>query len=142
MSNVPKVDVENLREINAALPLRKISDQIDRLALSADVKSLVMDLARVTVAVGDVVLQIGRKILTVVFEILARFPNTVFGVVISVAVGLLVASIPFIGATLSAFLMPLLVAFGLTRGAIADFANASWTSRINELEARLARVGA
>lgn len=130
------------REINTALPLRKIAEQLDRLPLSADTKALIMDLAHVTVRTGEFVLQIGRKILSVVFEILKRFPQTTFGVVVSVAVAMLIASIPLLGGVLAPFLGPLIVAFGLTKGAIADMSNAAWASRIGELEVRLGQLSA
>lgn len=105
-----------LAELNTSLPLRRIGEQIDRLPLSADIKALLLDLAKVTAKVGGTVLRIGAKILTVVFDIISQFPNTVFGVVISVCIGLLIGSIPMIGALLTPFLMPLLVAFGLAKG--------------------------
>ena len=38
------------------------------------------------------------------------------------------------------FLMPLLVAFGLVKGAIADLANAGWAARIRDLEVKLSKV--
>lgn len=131
-----------LAELNTSLPLRRIGEQIDRLPLSADIKALLLDLAKVTAKVGGTVLRIGAKILTVVFDIISQFPNTVFGVVISVCIGLLIGSIPMIGALLTPFLMPLLVAFGLAKGAIADLGNAGWAARIRDLEAKLATVSA
>lgn len=134
--------VEVVREINTALPLRKITDRLERMVLSADVKAILLDLARISVKVGEVVLQIGRKILTVVFEILSRFPNTIFGVVIGVAIGMLIGSIPFLGAVLAPVLTPLMIAYGLTKGAIADLSNQKWASSVRDLEARLARMGA
>ena len=129
-------------ELNTSLPLRKICEQIDRLPLSADIKALLLDLAKVTVKVGETVLKIGAKILSVAFEIIGKFPNTVFGVVISVCLGLLIGSVPFIGGLLTPFLMPLLVAFGLTKGAIADLANQGWAARIRDLESKLTSVSA
>lgn len=129
-------------EINTAEPLRKIRRRIEDLPLSADIKALLLDLAQITVQAGRAVLQIGRKILTVVFDILGRFPNTTFGVVVSVAISLMIGSVPFIGALLAPFLGPLLVAFGLTKGMVADLANASWAGRIRDLEAKLARFEA
>lgn len=140
MSNLSGEAATVVMEINTGLPLRKLAAQIDRLALSADVKSLLMDLARITMKVGEVVLQIGRKIISVAFDIIARFPNTIFGIVIGVAVALLVGSIPLLGGLLTPFAMPLLLAFGLTKGAIADMANEGWTSRIRELETQLVQV--
>lgn len=131
-----------LAELNTSLPLRKITERIDRLPLSADIKALLLDLAKLTVKVGGTVLKIGAKFLSVVFEVIGQFPNTVFGVVISVCLGLLIGSIPLTGGLLAPFLMPLLVAFGLAKGAIADVANAGWAARIRDLEAKLASVSA
>lgn len=131
---------EDLREINTGLPLRKLTEKLDRLALSSDAKAILLDLARFTVRVGDVVLEVGRKILSLVFEIVTRFPNTTFGAVISVTVGLLLASVPFL-AGLAPFLTALMLVFGLTKGAIKDLEAANWGGQIRELEARLARIG-
>lgn len=140
MTSIPSDPAMVVADLNTALPLRKISEQIDRLPLSADIKALLLDLAKVTVNVGTTVLKIGAKILTVVFDIIGQFPNAVFGLVVSVCVGMLVASVPLIGGLLAPFLLPLMVAFGLAKGAIADLANASWAARIRDLEARLAAV--
>lgn len=128
-------------EINTSLPLRKILDVLDRLDISSDAKALLMDLARFTVKVGEVVLQVGRKILSLVSEIVARFPNTTFGVVVSVSVGLLVASLPLV-AGLAPIATALLLIFGLTKGMIKDLENAQWTTQIRALEERLLQVGA
>ena len=51
-----------LRDINDAMPLRKIADALDRMSLSADTKALLMDLAAVTVKAGEFVVNLGRKI--------------------------------------------------------------------------------
>jgi hypothetical protein len=127
-------------DLNTSLPLRIITQQIERLAISADVKAILLDLAKITVNIGGTIVKIGAKILTVVFDIISQFPNTTFGVVISVCLGLLIGSIPLIGTLLAPFLMPLLVAFGLVKGAIADLANAGWAARIRDLEVKLSKV--
>lgn len=127
------------REINVAEPLRKLRRRIEELPLSADIKALLVDLAQITVWAGRAVLQLGRQILTLVFDIVRRFPNTTFGVVVSVAISMLIGSIPFVGAVLAPFLAPLMIAFGLTKGMVADLANAGWADRIRDLEAKLAQ---
>lgn len=127
------------QEINVAEPLRKLRRRIEELSLSADIKALLLDLAQITIRAGRAVLQLGRQILTLVFDIVRRFPNTTFGVVVSVAVSMLIGSVPFVGAVLTPFLAPLMIAFGLTKGMVADLANAGWADRIRDLEAKLAQ---
>lgn len=124
--------------INDSLPLRKLKDLIERLSISADAKALLMDVARLTVKAGQFVLNIGRKILTVAFEIVQRFPRTVFGVIIAFIVTALIASIPFLGGLLAPVVGPLMLAFGVTTGALHDMRDAGWTSRVRELERQLA----
>jgi hypothetical protein len=129
-------------EINASLPLRKIASMIDRTDLSADTKALLMDLAKLTVTVGTTVVSIGRKILTLAFDIVAAFPNSTFGVVVAVIVSMLIASVPFVGAVLAPLIGPLLLALGLTMGAIADLRTRAWTARIQSLETQLSNLKA
>jgi uncharacterized BrkB/YihY/UPF0761 family membrane protein len=126
--------------INDALPLRKLRDLIDRLSISADAKALLMDVARLTYTAGKVVLNIGRKIVSLAFEIAQRFPKTTFGAVIAVIVTALIASIPFLGALLTPVVGPLLLAFGLTAGAFNDMRDSGWTTRVRDLEDQLAMV--
>jgi hypothetical protein len=126
--------------INDALPLRKLRDLIDRLSISADAKALLMDVARLTYTAGQVVLNIGRKIVSLAFDIAQRFPKTTFGAVIAVIVTALIASIPFLGAVLTPVVGPLLLAFGLTAGALNDMRDSGWTTRVRDLETQLAMV--
>lgn len=126
--------------INDALPLRKLRDLIDRLEISADAKALLFDIANLTVQSGKFVLNIGRKILTFAFEIVRKFPKTIFGLVVATIVTSLIASIPWIGGLLAPIAGPLILAFGLSAGAINDMRDASWASRIDELEQKLAMV--
>ena len=126
--------------INDALPLRKLRDLIDRLSISADAKALLMDVARLTFTAGQVVLNIGRKIMSLAFEIAQRFPKTTFGAVIAVIVTALIANIPFLGALLTPVVGPLLLAFGLTAGALNDMRDSGWTIRVRDLETQLAMV--
>lgn len=137
------VDMQSIAaEINASMPMRKIRDLLDRTDLSADVKAVLMDIAGLTVTAGQVVLNIGRKIISVAFEIIQKFPKTTFGIVIAFIVIALVAAVPVVGATLASFTGPLLVACGLTLGALEDMKDASWTRPVTRLEEQLVTITA
>ncbi|MGA0542589.1 hypothetical protein [Neotabrizicola sp. VNH66] len=125
---------------NSSLPLRILDDLIERMALSADAKALLSDLARITVHFGRVLIPIGRKILTLALEIVRSFPNTVFGIVVTVAVGLVLGSMGKIAVALGAVLTPLMLIFAVTKGMMADFAQANWASSLRDLERKLATV--
>ena len=128
MPVTPAETAANFADQNTALKLRKTTEQIERLVIFTDAKAIVVDLAKLTVTLAGMVLKIGAKILSVVLEIIKQFPNTPFGVVISVCLGLRIRSIQNTGRLLVPVLMPRLVAFGLGNGAIAGWANAGWSS--------------
>lgn len=129
-------------QINSTMPLRKISDLLDRTDISADAKAMLMDVARLTVTTGQYVLHIGRKIISVAFEIIQKFPKTTFGIVVAFIVVALVATVPMVGLLLASFTSPLLIACGLTIGAIEDMKDASWTKPVKRLEEQLATIAA
>ena len=129
-----------LRDINDAMPLRKIADALDRMSLSADTKALLMDLATVTVKAGEFVVNLGRKILTLALAVVQAFPGTIFGTVVAVAVGSIVAAIPVLGLILGPILSPLLVAYGLTVGALNDMNDPRWSDRLNDLQTKLSSL--
>ena len=83
LAKVTPNDFESaLSEITTALPLRKIVDRIDRMAISADAKALLKDLASISVRIGDTLVHVRRKVIDYAMEIVTRFPNTTFGVII------------------------------------------------------------
>lgn len=127
-------------DLNSSLPLKILDDLIERMALSADAKALLSDLARITVHFGGVLIPIGRKILTLALEIVRSFPNTVFGIVVTVAVGLVLGSMGKVAVALGAVLTPLMLIFAVTKGMMADFAQANWASSLRDLERKLATV--
>lgn len=129
-----------LRDINDAMPLRKIADALDRMSLSADTKALLMDLAAVTVKAGEFVVNLGRKILTLALAVVQAFPGTIFGTVVAVVVAALIAGFPVIGAAIAVFLKPLLVTYGLTVGALSDLRDPLWSDRLGDLEAKLSSL--
>lgn len=129
-----------LQDINDALPLRKIAEALDRMSLSADTKALLMDLAAVTVKAGEFVVNLGRKILTLALSIVRAFPGSIFGTIVAVVVASLIAGFPILGSFFAMFLQPLLMAFGLTMGALSDLRDPRWSDRLGDLEAKLSSL--
>lgn len=131
---------ELLAALNTVASTRQMGAAIEKLAISADAKSLLLDLSRITMKVGEAVFSLGKAILTFVVDIVKRFPNTAFGLVIGLTVSVMVGGIPVIGFILGPVLGKLLTAFGLTMGAIADFKDATIRSEIAALERKVAIV--
>jgi hypothetical protein len=129
-----------LKELNNVLSPRNVEAVIERLSVSADAKSLLLDLSRITMKVGSALFSLGKAILTFVINTVKKFPNTTFGLVIGLTVSVMVGGIPVIGYILGPLLGKLLTAFGLTMGAVADFKDASIRSEIAALERKVAIV--
>ena len=125
-------------EFSDAPTLRALQARVERLNISADGKSLLMDLAKLTVTVGSKLIAFGRKVLSVVFNLVERFQNVAFGIVIALVLSAVLASIPLLGPTISALLTPILLALGIARGAVQDFRNATLQSEIDALSQKMA----
>ncbi|MBC7737358.1 MAG: hypothetical protein H7245_09115 [Candidatus Saccharibacteria bacterium] len=129
-----------LQEMEASLSLRKIKSSLERLNCSADTKALLMDLAQITFKVGEKIISVGRKVISFALDLVQRFPNTTFGLVVGLTLSVLVSSIPLLGLVLGPLLTPLFLAFGLSMGALADFKDIGVRSRISELEQKFAII--
>lgn len=121
---------------------KHLRSQIDRLDVSADAKALLNDLLEVVIEVGGRVISAGQRILAFVFDMMKRFPNTTFGVIVALVISSLIASIPLLGLVLGPLMTPLLIAFGLAAGALADMQDAPFRSRIAKLEQHFAAATA
>lgn len=122
-----------VRDVNASLPERKLVNLIERTNLSADVKAILRDLARITVRVGSKVLAIGRKILAFVFDLIRAFPTVTLGVIAALVLTSLIAGIPLLGGLLSAALGALLLSIGVAAGALNDLLSDKLKERIDAL---------
>jgi hypothetical protein len=127
--------------IAQAPPRRVIVSALDRLDISADAKALLRDLADLTVTVGRQVLAVGRKIVAFALGLLKAFPNTLFGVTVGLIVASLIGSAAVIGTFLAPVLGPLLVAFGLTVGAIRDMVDGGLREAVAEFVEELRGIG-
>ena len=122
-----------IKDINSSLPERKLVALIERTNLSADMKALLSDLARVTVKIGAKILAIGRKILTFVLELVRAFPTVTLGILAALVITALIGAIPLFGGFLASALGSLLLALGIGAGALNDFLSPSLSERIDRL---------
>lgn len=133
-----------IADLNTTATERQIAAVIERLNISADAKALLHDLSRITMQVGKAVVQLGKKILSFVVDLVKRFPNTTFGLVLAVTlstlVGGAVGGVWLVGPPLAAILSKLLILFGLTTGAVADFKEAGIRAEVAGLERKVAIV--
>lgn len=132
---IPSISSEDSDEQLPLLSKSAIRQRVETLAISADAKALLLDLADQAVDVGGKLIQVGRKILSFVFDLVQRFPNTTFGTIIGLVLTLLVSAVPIVGALLGALLGPLLIALGVGAGALADLkGERAFVSRVQRLE--------
>ena len=129
-----------LKELNTLNSSRQIEAAVEKLAVSADAKSLLLDLSRITMKIGEAVFSLGKAILTFVVNMVKRYPNTAFGLVIGLTVSVMVGGIPVIGLILGPILGKLLMVFGLTMGALTDFKDAAIRSEIAALERKVSII--
>lgn len=133
---------ESIAAFDGSPTLRSLKSRVERLAISADAKALLMDVAKVTLTVGGKILALGRKILSLAFDLVDRFQNIVFGVAVALLLSVVLASIPLLGPVITAVLTPLMLAFGIVRGALADLRTMQVRSEIVALESRLSVIAA
>ena len=120
----------------------QIRSKIDRMNVSADVKSLLYSFSKTTIKAGKALLKIGRKIIDILFSLIRAFPNVTFGVIVGLVVGALIAAIPLIGFVLGSLATSIAVAFGFIMGAKADFEAGDIGARIEALVAQFAPLRA
>jgi tetrahydromethanopterin S-methyltransferase subunit B len=122
--------------------LRFLRDRIDRLPISADAKSLLMDLTSLTLEVGGKVLAFGRKLIVFALELASKFQNVIFGVIIGLILSAVLATIPILGPAIAALLSPIMVALGIAMGAVEDFKDMSVKREIDALKQRMTILAA
>lgn len=129
------------RMINFELTEQDLRRRIDRLTVSADVKSLLYALARASITVGKQVVRIGRKVIEFVCTLLKEFPKVAFFALLGAIAGFLVASIPIIGIVLGPILTPIAIAVGGALGALEDIRDQALKRKIAEFHAQFAPLG-
>ena len=129
-----------INDINASLPERKLAQAIEKTAISADTKAILIDLSRITMKIGGKVVAIGRKILAFVLDLLKAFPAITMGILVALVISSLIAAVPLIGPPLAGVLTPLLLALGIGAGALKDFASDDLKKRIDTLASSFSAI--
>jgi hypothetical protein len=127
-----------LADFEEAPSQRSLRSKIENLPISADAKSLLMDLAQLTLKVSGKLIAIGRKILALALDLARKFQNVIFGMLIALLLSVVLATIPLLGPSIAALLTPIMLAFGIVKGAIEDFRNMGVQTELDALKQRLA----
>ncbi|MFC3175025.1 hypothetical protein ACFOD9_12265 [Novosphingobium bradum] len=116
---------------------RELAGQLDRIAMPADAKVLMGKLLETTTEVAGKIIEIGRKILAFVLDLLKRYPATGLGALVGLTVTFLLGSVPLLGLVLAPLLGPLLTAFMISQGALVDMQNSAIEKQIALFGAKL-----
>ncbi|MFC1560488.1 hypothetical protein ACFL3W_00930 [Pseudomonadota bacterium] len=108
----------------------RIREIIDQLDVSADTKSALYSVSRVTVRVGQTIVKIGRKIIDTIIALFEEFPNAGFGAIFGAIIGFLISAIPIIGQIFGPLVTPVLISYGLAVGAKDDIRNKDLARKI------------
>ena len=124
------------RMVNFDLSEDDIRKRIDRLAVSADVKSLLYSLAKASIAIGAQVVRIGRKVIDYVCMLVKEFPKVTFFALLGAIAGFLVATIPILGVVLGPIVTPIAIAVGAAFGVLEDIRDQALKRKITEVHAQ------
>jgi len=145
----PRSFEQALELVNSSPTLRKIKTHIDNTELSADMKAILYDIAKVTVKIGETVIAIGRRIFEIAASLISKFPNltigTLVGLVVATVIGGTLGAITIMGATpfagLAALLSKLAVLLGIGKGFIDDLRNNAAKVEMDRVAAQFNTLG-
>ena len=110
----PYLRPEDLPDLSKTSFSKKVlKEKLDGLAVSADVKMLLHDMASVVIYVSKTLIRIGQKILEAILRVLESYPNLGIGLVFGIIAAALLSTIPIIGALLGKIVAVIIAAFGL-----------------------------
>ncbi|MDK2083307.1 hypothetical protein PT502_05765 [Aliarcobacter butzleri] len=131
--NISEEKLEDLNKINEEILTKdKIKTYIDNLNISSEVKVFLNSIVNVTCKIGDMIYNIGKKIIEILIYLSKEFPNTTIGLIIGFVVGTLISSIPIIGWLLSGIILPASIFAGGLAGAYYDISDKATKQTINK----------
>ena len=98
---------------------------LDRSDLSADMKAILYDIAKITIRVGEVVVALGRRIVQIAMTLIDKFPHTTLGLIVAVVIATVISTLvagtsaPWL-LGLAAALQKLVYLLGIGAGVIED----------------------
>ena len=145
ISSQPKSFEEALQLIQGSPSLRKIKSFLDNSDLSADLKALLYDVAKVSVKIGEAVVAIRRRIFEIASILGSKFPNLTIGTLVGLTVAAVISStlgtVPVIGVGLAAILSKLVVLLGVGKGFIDDLRNNAARTEMDRVSAQFNALG-
>jgi len=130
---IPNITNDELARMNdEMLTDSQLLQFLDNLEMSADAKALVAELRAATLKIGETAVRIGRRILEIALVIFNAYPRTAFGAIVGFILGILIGSIPVLGALLAPIATPLLVALGVAHGYSEDLRDIAVDRKIRE----------
>lgn len=123
-----KITEDQAKQMNAKLEnTEKYEEWIRNQDFGANgdkIKDVLIRILSVTQTVGDTILRIGKVIvdwfIKFINMILKKFPNTVFGILAGLILGLLISSVPLIGWLVGGFIVSLCASVGGIMGFVTD----------------------
>lgn len=118
-----------------------IQDRLERMAIPADLKALLHDIARMTAKAGGVIVDIGRRVLSFALTLVKTYPGTAFGLIVGATLAVLASSIPSVGPIIAPFAGPIAMILGLSWGALQDIARNDLGQRTDDMVDHLRQWG-
>ena len=123
-----KITEEQAKQMNAEL---EDTEEYEKWIRNQDfgangdtIKEILIKILSVTQSVGDTILRIGKILvdwfIKFIQKVLKEFPNTIFGVLAGLILGLLISNIPLIGWIVGGFIVTLCASVGGIMGFVAD----------------------
>jgi hypothetical protein len=135
---------EALQLIEGSPRLRRIKSSLDNSDLSADLKALLYDVAKVTVKIGETVIAIGRRIFEIASALVSKFPNLTMGTLVGLTIAAVISSVlgglPIIGG-LTALLSKLVVLLGVGKGFLDDLRENAAKAEMDRVTAQFNALG-
>ena len=140
---------EALELVNGSPTLRKVKAHIDNIELSADMKAILYDIAKVTVRIGETIVAVGRRIFEIATVLIGKFPNLTIGTLVGLVLATVISGTlgaitiagasPFVG--LAALLSKLVVLLGVGKGFIDDLRNNAAKAEMDRVVAQFNALG-
>lgn len=139
--DISKEQMESLNTINDILiEDNQINSYIDSLNISPETKVVLDSLLNYSMKIGDLILNIGRKILEIILYFVQNFPNMIIGTIIGFTIGSIISSIPILGWALGWLILPLSTALGMGMGLKVDLQDKKIANKIKDVTSDLFRT--
>jgi len=130
--NISQEQLDGFSQINEEILTKdKIKKYIDNMDISPEVKVFLNSVVNVTFKIGEMVYNIGKKIVEILIYLAKEFPNMSMGLIIGFVIGTLISSIPLIGWLLSPIIFPAALFTGGVAGLYYDISDKATKQTIN-----------